>query len=93
MIDFKEMPKDRTTSYNNIIVTIDYFSKSSYYIPTTTKVTAREVAFLYYQRLYRYFGLPESITSNKGPQFVANFTNEISAILRVDWKLSSSRYS
>jgi hypothetical protein len=93
VVDFKDMPKDRS-GYDNVLVVVDSLSKYCHSIPCLKTITAKETAMLYYEKgPYRTFGLPETITSDRGPQFIADFTNEVSKILGFRWKLSSSGHS
>jgi len=48
---------------------------------------------MYYDGPFHVFGLPEEVISDRGPQFRADFTDELSRILGVKWKLSSAKHS
>jgi hypothetical protein len=87
--DFKSMPKDKH-GYDNILVMVDRLSKITWSVPCHRDVTARQTAWLYYKGPYRILGLPESWTSDRGPQFTAEFTDELSRILGVKLKLASA---
>ena len=52
---------------------VDQFSKALVSIPYKKTVTAKEIAELYYTYVYRYYDLPDSIVSDRGPQFVSVF--------------------
>jgi hypothetical protein len=56
-MDFKSMPKDKT-GYNNVYVVIDRLSKQSISIPCLKETTAEDMARIYIDRIYRYFGPP-----------------------------------
>ena len=42
--------------------------------------TARDAAYMYYEGLYRLLGLPDDIVSNRGLQFIADFTDKLAKI-------------
>lgn len=91
-MDFKTMPRDRK-GYDNLLVMVCLLSKRSWCIPCTQGVTAKDVAKMYYYGPYRVFGLPQQIGSDRGPQFVSHFTDELSKLLGTTWKLGSSGHS
>ena len=62
---------------------VDRFSKASVSILYKKTVTAKEITELYYTYVYRYYDLPDSIVSDRGPQFVSVFWNALCAILGV----------
>jgi Reverse transcriptase (RNA-dependent DNA polymerase)./Integrase core domain. len=95
IMDFKALPaaKNGKHEYDNALVIVDCFSKRSWTIPCTTKATAVEAAKMFYDGPYRSWGLPLTIGSDRGPQFVADFTDEVAKILNIDWKLSSAGHS
>src|SRR5947207_1840872 len=50
------------------------------------KTTAR----LYYEHPWRIYGTPETITSDRGPQFISTFMDELCRLTRVKQKLSTA---
>jgi transposase InsO family protein len=92
VMDFKSMPKDKK-GYNNVFVIVDRLTKSCWTIPCQDTVTAPIAAQLFYEGPYRIFGLPRSIVSDRGPQFASEFQYELSKILGIAWKLSTSGHS
>lgn len=91
-MDFNAMPKDRK-GFDNLLVMICLLSKRSWCVPCTRTATATDVAKMYYHGPYRVFGLPQQIGSDRGPQFVSHFTDEMSTLLGIEWKLGSSGHS
>ncbi len=49
---------------------VDRFSKSCHLIPLKRLPTAMETSELMFNHVFRYFGIPEDIVSDRGPQFV-----------------------
>ncbi len=50
-----------------ILVVYDRLSKMAHFIATTEKITAEGLARLFKDNIWRLYGLPESIVSNRGP--------------------------
>src|SRR5450432_4017507 len=88
-MDFKSMPKDKA-GYDKVFVVIDRLSKQAISIPCYKTVTAEDMAQLYITYVYRYYGPPESIVSDRGPQFVSQFWKEFCRILGIKLKLSTA---
>jgi len=74
--------------YNSILVVVDRLTKMAYFIPTMEKTTAGELARLFRDNVWKLHSLPESIISNRGPQFAAGVIRELNAMLGIDSKLS-----
>lgn len=92
VVDFCKLPEDND-GYNNVFVMIDRLSKTAWSTPCRDTATAADTAKMYYDGPFRIFGLPEVVTSDRGPQFIADFTDEMSKILGIKWKLASSGHS
>ena len=50
-----------------ILVVVDRLTKMAHFIPTTEKTTAEGLARLFRNNVWKLYGLPESIISNRGP--------------------------
>jgi hypothetical protein len=90
-VDFKSQPKDKH-GFDNICVIVDRLSKQSISIPCYKTVTAERLAQLFIQYVYRYYGPPDSIVSDRGPQFVSTFWNAFCTILGTQLKLSTANH-
>ena len=88
-VDFKSQPQDRY-GYDNICVFIDRFSKSAVSIPCHKTATAKEMSEIYYVNIYRHHDLPDSIVSDRGPQFISDFWQALMTILGVKITLSTA---
>jgi len=75
-----------------ILVVVDRLTKMAHFIPTMEKTTAGELARLFRDNVWKLHGLPESIISNKGPQFAAGVMKELNVMLGIDSKLSMVFY-
>ncbi|EKD19704.1 hypothetical protein MBM_01656 [Drepanopeziza brunnea f. sp. 'multigermtubi' MB_m1] len=71
-MDFTELPLDEE-GYDFGLVIVDRLSKRSITIPCHKNITAKGLADLFFVYWVRYFGMPDSIVSDRGPQFVSTF--------------------
>jgi len=62
--------------YNSILVIVDRLTKIVHFIPTTEKTSAEGLARLFRDNVWKLYGLPESIISDREPQFVAGLMQE-----------------
>jgi len=56
--------------YNSILVVVDRLTKMVHFILTTEKISAEGLARLFRDNVWKLHGLPESIISDRGPQFM-----------------------
>ena len=59
--------------HNSIWVIIDRLTKSAYFIPVNTIDRVVKYAELYVSQIVRLHGIPRTIISDRGPQFIACF--------------------
>jgi len=78
--------------YNSILVVVDRLTKMAHFIPTTKKTTARGLARLFRDNVWKLHGLPESIISDRGPQFIIRVMRELNTMLEINSKLSTMFY-
>lgn len=76
--------------YNAILVTIDRLSKMVHTAPTNDTVTAEGVARIFRDIVWKHHGLPESVISDRGPQFVSQFMRELNSILGIKTSASTA---
>lgn len=88
-MDYKSMPEDEY-GFDNIFVVMCRLSKESITIPCHRTDTAEDLARLFIPHIWRYKSFPESIVSDRGPQFVSKFWNEFCRILGIKIKLSTA---
>ena len=69
--------------YDAILVVCDRMSKMVHIIPTTEATSAQGLAALYRDNMWKLHRLLESIISDRGPQFAAQMTKELNAMLRI----------
>jgi len=68
-------------SYDLVLVVYDRFSEMSYFIMMTEKITAKGLAKLFRDNVWKLHRLLESVISNRGPQFVAELIKELNEML------------
>jgi len=61
-----------------------------HFVPTTEKTLAEGLARLFRDHVWKLHGLPESIISDRGAQFVANLMKELNQMLGIETKLSTA---
>ena len=62
---------------------VDSMSKMSHFIPTHTMITALRVAHLFLTHVWKLHGLLRQVVSDQGPQFIAEFTQELYRLLGI----------
>ena len=73
--------------YDSILVVVDRLMKMVHFIPTTEKTSAERLARLFRDNVQKLHGLPKSIISDRGPQFMAEIMQELNRMLGIESKL------
>ena len=76
--------------YDAILVVCDRFSKMAHFIATMEKTSVEGLAKLFWDHIWKLHGLPESIISDRGVQFVAEMMKELNNLLGIQTKLSTA---
>lgn len=90
-MDFRSFPKSRN-GYDAALVVVDRLGKRGFAIPCHKTTTAKDMAHLFLTHVYPWVGLPDSIVSDRGGQFISDFWDELCRILRIRVKLSSGQH-
>jgi len=75
--------------YDSVLVVVDQLTKMVHFVPTTEKTLAEGLARLFKDNVWKLHGLPESIISDRGLQFVAGIMQELNRMLGIESKLST----
>ncbi len=88
-IDFvTDLP--HSDGFTTILVIIDRFSKSCRLIPLKKLPTAMETALALFHQVFRVYGLPEDIVSDRGTQFTSQVWRAFCKHLDINVSLTSS---
>lgn len=82
-----------TSGFDFILVIVDRLSKMAHFVPTTTKVTGKDAAILFLNRVVSLHGLPRNITSDRDPRFVGNFWKSLFAALGTTLNMSTAYHA
>ena len=81
-VDFiTELPE--SNRQDSIMVVVDSVTKRSHFMSTVTTISSIGAARLYIRHVWKHHGLPKRVISDRGPQFVAEFTREIYRLLGI----------
>ena len=75
-----------------VAIFVDRLSKRPITIPVRDTITARELALLFLLHVVRHVGVPDTIVSDRGPQFISDFWNEFCKHISTKLKLSIANY-
>ena len=73
-----------------ILVVCDRLSKMTHFVTTTKGTSAEGLARLFRDNVWKLHRLPESMVSDRGPQFVVELTKELNRMLGIKTKLSTT---
>jgi len=86
------LPKT-SKGYDSIWVIVDCLMKSAHFLPVKTIYRAQHYAELYISRILSLHGIPRTIISDRGTQFVARFLEHFHAALGTQLIRSSAYHS
>ena len=73
-----------------ILVVCDRLSKITHFVATMEGTSAEGLARLFWDNVWKLHGLPESVVSDRGLQFVAELTKQLNRMLGIKTKLSTA---
>jgi hypothetical protein len=79
-----------SSGYDAILVIVDRLTKMKHFLPCQETYNAEEVAHLYVKYVWKLHGLPQTIVSDRGPQFVAEFWKHLTKRLGIQSLLSTA---
>ena len=83
-----QLPKSQ--GKNTVLVVVDSFSKMGHFIPLEEIPSSKSLAVIFINQIVKLHGLPTVIISDRGPQFVSKFWQNLCQILDIDLRLSSA---
>ena len=79
-------------SNDMVIIAVDRLTKMAHFIPTRTKVTAKQTAELFLRHVFQYHGLPDSIVPDRDPRFTSHFWKNLHKILGINLLMSTAEH-
>ncbi|KAL5514485.1 hypothetical protein ACEPAG_2574 [Sanghuangporus baumii] len=76
--------------YSAILVIVDKLTKMGKFIPCQGIPNAKQLARLFRQHVFKYYGAPKRVISDRGSNFTAQFLKEFCRLIDVDWKTSTA---
>ena len=74
-----------------ILTIVDHgCTRAATFLPYTTTITAEGVAQLYMEHVYRWFGLPNKIISDRDPRFTSLFAKALCKKLHIQQNVSTA---
>jgi len=79
--------------YDSILVVCNSFLKMSHFVVMIEKIMVEGLVRLFRDNVWKLHGLPESVISDRRPQFVAELIRELNKMLGIETKLSMAYHS
>jgi len=83
-------PLPMSKSYDYLLVVIDRLTSQVHLVPTTTRVTAKEVVWLFLTEVVRLHGVPDSIVSDRDTKFTSSFWKELHRLIGTKLLMSTA---
>jgi len=85
-----ELPQ--SAGHDSIMVVIDSIMKHAHFVSTVTTISAAGAAHLFLNHVWKHHSLPQKFVSNRGPQFVAEFSQELYWLLGIKLAATTAYY-
>ena len=69
--------------FNALLVVVDHLSKTAHYNKTTADINSKQIAQLFFDNIFRLHGIPNSVVSNRGTQFISEFTRALAELIGI----------
>ena len=83
-----KLPKSQ--GFDSIFVVVDRLSKMAHFIPCNESISAKELAILFINNIFRLHGLPSSIISDRGVLFTSKFWKHLLKNLQIQANMSTA---
>jgi RNase H-like domain found in reverse transcriptase/Reverse transcriptase (RNA-dependent DNA polymerase)/Chromo (CHRromatin Organisation MOdifier) domain len=81
----------KSDGHDAILTIVDHgCSRGAIFLPCSTMITGAGIAKLYLDNVFRWFGLPKKIISNRDPHFTSHFGKAITKSLGITQNLSTA---
>ena len=81
-----------SNGHDAILVVVDRLTKMRHFIPCHGTCNSEDTANLFVQHVWKLHGLPSSIVSDRGTQFVSTFWKHLTTRLRIKGALSTAHH-
>jgi hypothetical protein len=75
--------------FNAVWIVVDCLTKMRHLVPYTDQEDGKKLGEMYVKKRFRLHGLPETIVSNRGPQFASEFWKHVCKRLGIKRRLST----
>ena len=82
-----------SNGFNSILIIVNHFSKEVEFVPYNKTITTLDTAKLYLHNVWKNHGLPRSIVSDHGLQFMSQLIKDLCTQLGIKPKLSMAHHS
>jgi len=76
--------------FDAIMVVVDRFSKMAHFIPTKENAMAQETRRLFFTHVFKHYGLPKDIASDRDPKFTSKFWRALWKCMGSELKMNIS---
>ena len=77
--------------HDAILTIVDHgCTRAALFLPCTTNITGEGIAKLYLDNVYRWFGIPSKIISDRDPHFTSHFSTSLCQRLGIDRNISTA---
>lgn len=80
----------RSLGHDAIVVIVDRLSKMIRLVPANGELTSEGLARVYRDHVWKDFGLPDRIISDRGTQFTSNFMRDLNQLLGISTNISTA---
>ena len=81
-------PLPKSNGKDAIVVIVDIFTKIIRLKVTITNISSEEIAKIYWDEIWKLYGVLKKILSDRGPQFASRFMEEFTKALGTTKQLS-----
>ena len=76
--------------FNAIGVVVNQLTKMQHLVPCMDKVDGSKLGEMFVKEVFRLHGIPDTIVSDRGPQFTSEFWKHVSERLGIEQRLSTA---